>query len=432
MDTDVVVLGGGIAGLIAARDLGERGRSVILLEARDRLGGRTWTKTFPGTDVKVEMGGTWFTREAQPAIASEIERYGLAMAPSLQVSRTITLLAGEREVGGGLAPTLAPILEPAGPAIDETVAQVRAAYESRAPMPPGLDGSASAWIDSLEAPRATSDLMRAWFAAMGGGHPDDSTALMMTGDLAQLGYPLAETFENVGESLADGTVRFVTAIADEVQGEMRLETVATRVDREPEGVRVTTADGGAVDAATAVVALPLNCLADVTFDPPLSDPKRRAAAEQHAGHSVKVLALTRGFDVATLGVGWGGTFEAAIGYLDAGDGRVVVAGFDGTRSIANARDRGEVERGLQAYEPEARVEMVDSHDWNADPYSKGAWLAWPHGWATEVTPALAEPEGSLIFAGSDVSIEGVGYIEGAISSGRAAAVTASNLLATHS
>ena len=59
-EADVLVAGAGLAGLRAARDLAEAGRSVLLLEARDRPGGRTWTRPFAGSGPMVEMGGSWF------------------------------------------------------------------------------------------------------------------------------------------------------------------------------------------------------------------------------------------------------------------------------------------------------------------------------------------------------------------------------------
>ncbi|MYE09441.1 MAG: FAD-dependent oxidoreductase, partial [Acidimicrobiaceae bacterium] len=74
---DVVVVGGGIAGLTAARDLAQSGRSVLVLEARDRLGGRTWYKQFGDTGRRTEMGGTWFDEPTQLNIAREIQRYSL-------------------------------------------------------------------------------------------------------------------------------------------------------------------------------------------------------------------------------------------------------------------------------------------------------------------------------------------------------------------
>ena len=57
---DVLVVGGGIAGLTAARDLAHGGYGVLVLEARDRLGGRTWWKPFADTAHHAEMGGAWF------------------------------------------------------------------------------------------------------------------------------------------------------------------------------------------------------------------------------------------------------------------------------------------------------------------------------------------------------------------------------------
>ena len=70
----VVVIGGGFAGITAARDLKHRGFNVLLLEARDRLGGRTWFKEVNG--FHVELGGTWI-HWTQPFVWAEKERYGL-------------------------------------------------------------------------------------------------------------------------------------------------------------------------------------------------------------------------------------------------------------------------------------------------------------------------------------------------------------------
>ena len=73
-DVDVVVIGGGFAGITAARDLQKRGFKVLVLEARDRLGGRTWSTDRNG--FHVELGGTWI-HWTQPFVWAEKERYGL-------------------------------------------------------------------------------------------------------------------------------------------------------------------------------------------------------------------------------------------------------------------------------------------------------------------------------------------------------------------
>ena len=71
---DVVIIGGGFAGVTAARDLQKRGLSTIVLEARDRLGGRTYYEERNG--FHVELGGTWI-HWTQPFVWAEKERYGL-------------------------------------------------------------------------------------------------------------------------------------------------------------------------------------------------------------------------------------------------------------------------------------------------------------------------------------------------------------------
>ena len=73
-EADVIVVGGGIAGLITARELGRKGLRVTVLEARDRLGGRVWTDHRLGRDL--EIGGTWL-HWVQPHVWAEGTRYGL-------------------------------------------------------------------------------------------------------------------------------------------------------------------------------------------------------------------------------------------------------------------------------------------------------------------------------------------------------------------
>lgn len=94
---DVVIIGAGFGGLTAARELTQRGRSVVVLEGRDRLGGRTWTDHRLGQDI--EMGGTW-VHNLQPHVWSELTRYGLRTVASPSPERFLVVRGdGLDEVG---------------------------------------------------------------------------------------------------------------------------------------------------------------------------------------------------------------------------------------------------------------------------------------------------------------------------------------------
>ena len=75
-DYDVIVIGGGFAGVVTARELGKAGFKVLLVEARNRIGGRTYTSTF--VDRSIEFGGAW-VHWLQPHVWAEMKRYGLGV-----------------------------------------------------------------------------------------------------------------------------------------------------------------------------------------------------------------------------------------------------------------------------------------------------------------------------------------------------------------
>src|SRR5262245_35674527 len=99
MDAEVVVIGAGFAGMAAARDLRDAGRSAMVLEARDRMGGRTRSAGIPGTGVWAEYGGMFFSRATQPHLAAEIERYGIAVSEPSKETQLAWIRGDERREG---------------------------------------------------------------------------------------------------------------------------------------------------------------------------------------------------------------------------------------------------------------------------------------------------------------------------------------------
>lgn len=427
-ELDVLVLGGGIAGLVAARDIGEQGLSVAVLEARERLGGRTWSRRMTGHDLVVELGGSWINRELQPEVAREVARYDLAVRKSEPFSGAVWAGIEDRIEGVSALEVFDELYSPAQAAIDADVAAIREAYAVDGALPAELDVAADIWIDALDVPRATKEALLAWLAALGGGDPARQSILILTADLALSGFGVEHSLEMIAETFADGTGSLVAAIAGEVGGEIVTGAVVARVEHGGGRVQVTMADGGVRAARAAVVALPLNCLENVVFDPPLHPFKRAAFAERHPGTATKVVTITRGFGAWSLGWAWGHPLQAAVGMYPVERG-TLVTGFDGVGALGDPNDPQAVQAALRVFAPDAEVIAAESHDWVTDPFAQGAWLSWPPGWAAGVGEELARQEGLLHFAGSDVAIEGGSYIEGAIGSGRAAAVAVAATLA---
>jgi monoamine oxidase len=192
---------------------------------------------------------------------------------------------------------------------------------------------------------------------------------------------------------------------------------------------VTLEDGTTVAAEAAVIALPLNVWADVEFDPPLAEPKRRAAAHKHPGQVSKVLAIVHDAPDTYIGAGWNTPINAGFVLRPANDGRLFM-GFS-VQDRVDLANHDQVAAAVNAHLPDATVTTTDGYDWVHDRFSQGTWLSVPPTWFSDGTfEALAVPEGRLAFAGSDIAPEGAGWIEGAVGSGVDAAAYARSVIAT--
>ena len=131
---DIIVVGAGFAGLVAARDLGQRGARVVVLEARDRIGGRAFYGQFPGAGRSVELGGAWFDAAWQTPMREEADRYGAEITDATPYQTTRWFTGGElrsglpvgRWEGGELEKTLFEITLAARSLATATPEQLRA------------------------------------------------------------------------------------------------------------------------------------------------------------------------------------------------------------------------------------------------------------------------------------------------------------------
>ena len=427
MTADVLVLGAGIAGLAAAECLAAAGRRVLILEARDRLGGRIHTVDDPALGHPIELGAEFV--HGRPA-----ELVGLIRKSGLTLERMPTRHRG----GRGRAPTpvpdirdtLARLLDPAGgPLPDMPVAVLLRQRRAELPSPAGLDPVAR-YLEGFHA----ADLGRFGTRSLA----ENEAAEDEDGDDP---HRVREGYGALVQRLA--------ARLDPDRAEIRLETVVASLRWRDGEVRATvrTAAGESTEiaASRAIVTLPLPALTRaagaagaVAIDP---EPPgwRQALGALHMGHAQHIVL---GFDARW----WASQDEDGPAFVT-GDAepfpvwwsalpsrQALLTGWIGGPRAASLAGRNEEEVlrlavdsvasvfGRDVAEVRTRLRLAYWHDWSADLFAGGAYSYGGVG-AIEARRALALPvAGRLFLAGEAVAQHGRNAtVHGALISGREAA-----------
>ena len=413
---DVVVIGAGFAGLVASRELGAAGYRVLTLEARNRVGGRTWTDHRLGHDL--ELGGTW-VHWVQPHTWAEMTRYGreIVRSPAAEEARWLgaggaqrvasldefmaLISPGQQQIIDDVREIMPRGTEPTGGGVaqlDHLTIQQR--IDSLEMSEEARSANESVWVGHVNAPLDQTGISSAyrWVAATGGHW--------------ELMHEASATYRVLG-----GMSEWTGLIAASVPGEIRLTTRVVSVAQQADEALVTTSTGELVRARAVICTLPANAIDGIEFTPALPEVWQRQNAEKVASQGTKIWIKVRGSLPRFFGYA---TPQHPLSVLKTEfvhDDFSVLVGFGPDHTALDASDLGAVQDAVDAIRPGLEVVEATAHDWLADPLSKNTWMTHRPGQLSRDLVELQQPQGVLHFATTDNANLWGGFIDGAIESG---------------
>lgn len=414
----VVVVGAGVAGLTAAQALRRAGHRVVVLEGRDRIGGRTFTSQVgPAT---VDLGAAWIHGPEDNPVAQLAQRNDIAYEP-----QDLTPDLFYDAVEGGRVP-LDQLGEPLGVALgfEEEGAELSAELGAGASVTEALDAYFAAVATTPTTDRRARFIAESFTEEVGGPLDRVSLESLADGEYVELAG---------GDQVIDGGYATIVELLAEGL-DVRTSTPVTAIDTTGD-VAVVRADGEDLEARRVIVTVPLGVLkaGTISFEPPL--PERTTSAIERLGmgsFEKVVLVFEEPF--------WAEEFEVGIAYLAGrGDGLEFPTFFDMTEfagaptlvclysgAFAVRAQEGPPESITAACLGVLREvlgdvpEPVATHatSWTDDPFSLGSYSYYTVEADPDDTRALAEPPDELLsFAGEATSVEAYQTVHGAFTSG---------------
>ncbi len=441
IEKDVVVIGAGVTGLIAADRLVAEGRTVAVLEARDRVGGRTWTNDIEG--VTLEIGGQWVSPD-QTALLETLDDLGLETYDRYREGSSVYIdQHGSRtEYTGDIFPlpeATATEIERLVAVVDEYVAKVDPSRPWETPDAAALDEvSFREWLRRLSDDRVATENVELFIAGAMLTKPAHTfsalQALLMAASAGSFSNLVDADFildKRVVGGMQQVSERLAARLGDDVHLNAPVRTLRWGDD----GV-VAVADGGIeVRARQALVAVPPPLYSRISYEPPL--PRRQHQLHQHLsmGFVIKVHAVyDRPF---WRGAGLSGTafspYELVHEAYDNsmhGSEQGTLVGFvsdqhaDDVFALSAEERRERVLDSLaHYYGDEARRPVVYyESDWGTEEWTRGAYAAsFDLGGLVRYGADQRAAVGPLRFASSDLAGHGYQHVDGAVRMGREAA-----------
>ena len=444
---DVVVVGAGLAGLSAARRLYEAGVDVVVLEARDRVGGRTHSVVEKDGQL-IEYGGQWLgpTQDRALALVAEL---GLETFPQYCDGDNLQLTGGRLLRYDGAIPTGDP--EQAADLLDAMVELTTRAMELDPARP--WDHPQASTLDSMTletwiSARPYGEDAKAWLRELSRALlPADPGEVSLLHALfyVRSGGGLEKMIGTINSAqetrLSGGSQQLSTGLASQLDGRVMLGCPVNRLEYRSDEV-VAYHDRGVVSARRAIVAIPPVLAGRIRYSPPMPGIRDQLTQRSFMGSVIKVHAVYDRPFWREAGLSGHATSDAGLVHVtfdqshpDRGEG-VIVGFIDSRHALSAARLPAEERRsaviadlvrlfGDDAAGPTAYYERA----WFEEEWSRGCYVGimTPGTWS-QLGSALREPVGPIHWAGTETATVWNGYMDGAIRSGEAAAEAVLNEL----
>ncbi|ORE87190.1 monoamine oxidase [Oceanococcus atlanticus] len=438
-DCDVLVVGAGLAGLKAARELTAAGKRVRVLEARDRVGGRSKPGEICGHTI--DLGGQWVGPD-QKRLLAEAAALGVNTCPQYVEGDSLLHFDGKRRRYASDIPPLSPL------ALLEIALLERRWRREAGSLPVGAAWSApqaaqwdsesvASWMRKHVRTRDARQFLRVVTRALLCAEPEQVSYLCMLEYMRQ-GKDLRTLLDVTGGAQQDkfvgGAWQIPKRMADQLGQCITLNSPVLGIDQHADAVTVHTAQAD-YRATQVIIATPPALAAKIDYNQPL--PSRRWGLLQRMpmGAVIKIHVAyptafwrQRGLNGAVASNDR--IFNVVFDQTPADQSIGILVGFmDGAHAVEMST------RGEQARRDQVIADLVSyfgddaaqpigyvDQDWTQEAWSLGGYVAhMPPGVMTQYGPSLREPCGRIHWAGTETATQWCGYLDGALQSGQRAA-----------